>query len=106
MTERERTVPLHCWLCMKQLVARKAGSVRARVCVCMHACAQLCLTLCDAMDCSDQTPLSVEFFRQEYWSKLPFPAPGDLPNPGTEPGSPALPADFLTSEPQGKPLIL
>ena len=50
MTERERTVPLHCWLCMKQLVARKASSVRARVCVCMHACAQLCLTLCDAID--------------------------------------------------------
>ena len=37
-----------------------------------------------------QTPPSMGFFRQEYWSGLPFPSPGDLPNPGTEPGSPAL----------------
>ena len=41
--------------------------------------------------------------RQEYWSGLPFPSPGDLPNPGIEPGSPALEADALTSEPPGKP---
>ena len=41
--------------------------------------------------------------RQEYWSGLPFPSPGDLPNPGIEPGSPALQADTLTSEPPGKP---
>ena len=40
-----------------------------------------------------QTPLSMEFFRQEYWSGEPFPSPGDLPDPGTEPGSPALQAD-------------
>ena len=38
------------------------------------------------------------FSRQEYWSGLPFPSPGDLPNPGIEPGSPALEADALTSE--------
>ena len=42
------------------------------------------------------------FSRQEYWSGLPFPSPGDLPNPGIEPGSPALEADALTSEPRGK----
>ena len=40
--------------------------------------------------------------RQEYWSGLPFPSPGDLPNPGIEPGSPALEANALTSEPPGK----
>ena len=40
--------------------------------------------------------------RQEYWSGLPFPSPGDIPNPGTEPRSPALEADALTSEPPGK----
>ena len=44
------------------------------------------------------------FSRQEYWSGLPFPSPGDLPDPGIEPGSPALQADALTSEPPGKPL--
>ena len=46
---------------------------------------------------------SMEFSRQEYWSGLPFPSPGDLPNPGIEPRSPALEADALTSEPPGKP---
>ena len=44
-------------------------------------------------------PLSMGFSRQEYWSGLPFPSPGDLPNPGIEPGSPALQTDALPSEP-------
>ena len=52
-----------------------------------------------------QAPLSVGFSRQEYWSGLPFPSPGDLPNPGIEPRSPALQADALTSEPPGKGLF-
>ena len=50
-----------------------------------------------------QAPQSVGFSRQEYWSGLPFPSPGDLPNPGIEPRSPTLQADTLTSEPPGKP---
>ena len=50
-----------------------------------------------------QAPPSMGFSRQEYWSGLPFPSPGDLPNPGIEPRSPALQADALTSEPPGKP---
>ena len=49
-----------------------------------------------------QAPLSMEFSRQEYWSGLPLPSPGDLPNPGVEPGSPGLQADSLLSEPPGK----
>ena len=52
-----------------------------------------------------QAPLSMAFSRQEYWSGLPFPSPGDLPDPGIEPWSPALEADTLTSEPPGKPLL-
>ena len=48
-----------------------------------------------------QAPLSMGFCRQEYWSGLPFPSPGDLPNPGIEPGSPAWQADALSSEPPG-----
>ena len=56
---------------------------------------QSCPTLCDPMDCSHQVPLSMEFFRQESWSGLPFPSPGDLPDPGIKPGSPALQADSL-----------
>ena len=49
-----------------------------------------------------QAPPSMGFSRQEYWSGLPFPSPGDLPNPGIEPGSPAFQADASTSEPPGK----
>ena len=49
-----------------------------------------------------QAPQSMGFSRQEYWSGLPFPSPGDLPDPGIEPGSPALEADALTSEPPGR----
>ena len=49
-----------------------------------------------------QAPLSMGFSRQEYWSGLPFPSPGDLPNSGIEPRSPALQADALFSEPPGK----
>ena len=48
------------------------------------------------------TPLSLEFFRQEYWSGRPFPSPTDLPDPGIEPGSPALQVVSLPSEPPGK----
>ena len=50
-----------------------------------------------------QAPQSMGFSRQEYWTGLPFPSPGDLPDPGIESGSPALEADVLTSEPPGKP---
>ena len=49
-----------------------------------------------------QAPPSMGFSREEYWSGLPFPSPGDLPDPGIEPGSPAFQADALTSEPPGK----
>ena len=52
-----------------------------------------------------QAPLSIEFSRQEYWSGLPLPSRGDLPDPGIEPQSPALQADSLLSEPPGKPII-
>ena len=56
-------------------------------------------TLCDPMDCS---PLSMRFSRLGYWSGLPFPSPEDLPNPGIKLGSPALQADSLPTELQGK----
>ena len=51
-----------------------------------------------------QASLSMGFSRQEYWSGLPFPSPGDLPSPGIEPGSPASEADALTSGPPGNSL--
>ena len=50
-----------------------------------------------------QAPLSMVFPRQEHWSELPFPSPGDLPNPGINPAFPALAGGFFTTEPPGKP---
>ena len=58
-----------------------------------------CLTLCDPMDCSPPGSVSMGFCSQEYWSGLPSLSPGDLPDPGIEPGSPELQADSLPSEP-------
>ena len=55
---------------------------------------------------SRQVPPSMEFSRQEYWNRLSFPSPGDLPNPGIKPQSPALQPDSLPSEPLGKPHIV
>ena len=51
---------------------------------------KLCQTLATPWTVACQAPLSMGFSRQEYWSGLPFPSPGDLPDPGIEPGSPAL----------------
>ena len=62
--------------------------------------AQLCPMLCHPMD--RQALWSMGFPRQEYWSGLLFPSPGDLPDPGIRLGSPALQADSLPSEPSGK----
>ena len=64
--------------------------------------AQSCLTLCNPWTVAHQAPPSMGFSRQEYKSGLPFPSPGDIPDPGIEPRSPALQADALTSEPPGK----
>ena len=77
------------------------------VCVCVFVC--VCVYVCvihsvmsDSVTpwtVASQAPLSMGFFRQEYWSGLPFPLPWDLPHPGIEPGSPELQADSLLFEP-------
>ena len=64
----------------------------------MCSVARLCPALCDPMDLASQAPLFMEVSRQEYWTGLPFPIPGD-PDPGIEP---AFPVDFFTAEPPGK----
>ena len=72
-------------------------------------CAVLCLvtqscpTLCDLIDKPTRLLCPWGFSRQEYWSGLPCPPPGDPPNPGIKPRSPTLQADSLSSEPVGKP---
>ena len=73
----------------------------------MNPCSLLCVLVCSIMSHSLWTiaypaPLYMGFSQQEYWSGLPFPPPGDLPDPGIEPMSPALQADSLPSEPSGK----
>ena len=64
-----------------------------------------CLSLVTSWTVACQDPLSMGFSRQQYWSGWPFPSPGDLPNPGNEPRSPALQADSLPSKPPGKPEV-
>ena len=64
-------------------------------------CAQSCLTLCDPLDYRPQAPLSIGFSRQGYWSGLPFPPTGDLPDPQIEPRSLALVGRVFTTEPPG-----
>ena len=75
------------------------------LCVCVLV-AQSCPTLCNPMDCSLSGFSIHRIFQARYWSGSPFPAPGDLPNPGIEPGSPTLQADSLPSEPPPSPLPL
>ena len=73
------------------------------VCKSESEAVQSCRTLCNPMDyIACHTPLSMGFSRQEYWSGLPLPSPEDLPDPGIEPGSPALWANALSSELPGK----
>ena len=68
--------------------------------------AKSCPTLATPWTVAHQAPLSMGFSRQECWSGLPFPSPGDLPNPGIEPRSPALQEDTLPAEPPGKPQLI
>ena len=80
------------------------------VCVCVHACSvtQLCPTLCGSWTVAYQAPLSVKFSRHEYWSGLPFPTSGDLPDSGIETMSPASfwQEDSLPLAPPRKPKLI
>ena len=70
----------------------------------LYVCAQLYLFVTpQTVVC--QASLFIEFSRQEYWSGLPFPSPGDLPDPEIEPESPTLAGRFFTSEPPGKQIL-
>ena len=77
--------------------------------LCMHPKSlQSCPTLCNLWTVTCQSPLSMGFSRQEYWSELPRPPPGDLPDSGIEPTSltsPALAGRFFTTVPPGKPFL-
>ena len=70
----------------------------------VHACSVASNSFATPWTVAHQAPRSMGFSRQEYWSGLPFPPPGDLPNPGTETVSSALQVNSLPTEPPGKPL--
>ena len=89
-------------VCTKSLQSCPLFVTLWTVAVCVRVLvAQSCLTLWDPMDYSP--PGSVHGILQKYWSGLPFPSPGDFPDPGIKPGSPALQADSLPAKPQGQP---
>ena len=80
------------------------------ICMCVFSCmcAQSCLLFSTLRTVAHQAPLFMEFSRQEYWSGLPFPSPGDLPDPRIKPMSPAFPAlagRFFSTTPPGKPIF-
>ena len=80
---------------------KKKNLMKISPTVCVHVKSlQSCLTLCHPMDLVRQAPLSMGFSRQEYWSGLPCPSPGDLADPGVKPSSlksPALAGGFFTT---------
>ena len=88
----------------REALASHSSWDRGLSCCCCRLVTKSCSTLCEPMDCSCQAPLTMGFPRGEYWSRLSFPPPGDLPNPGIEPASPALAGGLFTSELAGKPL--
>ena len=79
------------------------------MCVCVCVCVRVlsCSVVSNSVvswTVTCQAPLSIRFPREECWSGFPWPSPGDLPNPGIEPASPALQTNSLPTEPFGKPL--
>ena len=70
----------------------------------MHAYSVMSNSFATPWTVAHQAPLSMGFSRQEYWSGLPFPSPGDLPDTGIKPVSPALVCRFFTTAPPGKPI--
>ena len=82
------------------------GNLKVRMCVYVCVCVLVVQHIQPSVSpktVAHQDPPSVGFSRQKYWSGLPFPSPGDLPDPEIKPRSPTLQSDFLPSEPAGKP---
>ena len=90
----------------REMSANMVSSSQRQWCVCVYT--QSCPTLWDPMDYSPQAPRPMGFSRQEHWHGLPFPPPGDLPNPGIKrmsPVSPVLAGGFFTIQPPGKAML-
>ena len=89
--------PSHLW---------RHASFGMRLCTSSHQCCCLAAKSCPNLCQVHETLLSMGFPRQEYWSGLPFPSPGDLPDPGIKPTSPALGSGFFTAKPPRKPPLI
>ena len=98
-----------CWSCPKEKETFLFVDMHTKVYVCVRARAQSVVSdSATPWTVAHQAPLSMGFSRQEYWSGLPFPSPGDLPDPGIEPASlvsPALAGGFFTPAPPGMPQV-
>ena len=101
--------PLTVWITRNWKILKEIGIADHLTCLLRNLYASQEATvrpgLCNPWTVAHQAPPSMGFSRQEYWSGLPFPSPGDLPDPVIEPRSPTLQADALTSAPPGKPLL-
>ena len=100
---------LRCCTCFLKMVPGVRKSTNKRVClrkikICTGLVAQSCPIVVAPWTVAHQASPPLGFSRQEYWSGLPLPSPGDLPDPGIDPGSPALWINPLLSEPPGNPL--
>ena len=98
------------WSNLQMQSLQSGGQTNQITCMMWHMVmsevAQSCSTRCDPYSCGTvarQAPPSMGFSRQEYWSGLPFPSPGDLPDQGIKPNPPALAGRLFTTEPPGKP---
>ena len=80
------------WITDFENIMKAMGPLLPQKATCVCSVAQSCLTLCTPWSVGCHDPPSMGFSRQEYWSGLPFPTPGDLPDPGIKPTSPASPA--------------
>ena len=85
--------------CEREIVGRQLVN-------CCFLVTESCPTFCDPMTVAHQVPLTMGFPMKKHWSGLPFPSPGDLPNPEIEPRSPALAGIFFTTEPPEKPYLV
>ena len=92
-------VPQDLETCLRMFMVALQQQKQTHLCACVLSHVQLFVTPCTV---AHQAPLSMGFFRQEYWNGLPCPPPGDLPDPGIKPISPAQAGKFFTTEPSGK----
>ena len=104
--------PLPCcllWACPQRLIVEERARRQKTWLLFLFGCSVMSDSFCDPVDCSLPAPLSMGFSRQEYWSGMPFPSPGDLPDQRIEPASlesPVLAGRFFTTVPPGKPHLL